>query len=101
MPGEEILAAMGAYTEEMIKAGVFLAAEGLHPTSKGARITYSRGKRTVIDGPFTEAKELIAGFSLIQAKSKEEAIEWARRWPAMDSNGEFELEIREVFGADD
>jgi hypothetical protein len=101
LPSEELLAAMGAYNEEMIRAGVMLSGDGLQPSSKGARVTYSRGKRTVVDGPFTEAKELIAGFSVIQVKSKAEAIDWAKRWPAQDANGEAELRIRQVFLADD
>ena len=101
MPSEELLAAMGAYNEELIKAGVFLAGEGLQPSAQGARVVYSRGKRTVIDGPFTEAKELVAGFTMIQARSKAEALEWARRWPALDAGGEVELELRKVFEAED
>ena len=101
MPAEELLAAMGAYTEEMIKAGVLLSGEGLHPSSDGALVRYSRGKRTVIDGPFTESKELIGGFFVIQVKSKEEALDWAKRWPRLDGNGEVELELRQVFGAED
>ena len=104
LPSQKILEAMGRYNEEMVKAGVMLAAEGLHPSSKGARISFSGGKRTVTDGPFTEAKELIAGFWVIQAKSLEEAIEWARRCPfeADDQHGgEAEIEIRQVFEADD
>jgi hypothetical protein len=98
---EALFTAMGQYNEEMMKAGVLLAGEGLHPTSDGARVTYSRGKRTVIDGPFTESKELVAGFTLIQARSKEEALEWVKRWPALDGDGEVELELRQVFGAED
>ena len=97
MPSEEILAEMGKYNEELVKAGVLLAGEGLHPSSKGARVTYSGSKRTVTDGPFTEAKELIAGFWLIQVKSKEEAIEWAKRVPFQDG----EVELRQVFEAED
>src|SRR5438105_9912520 len=81
MPSEELLSAMGKYNEELLKAGVLLELSGLQPSSKGARVRFSGGKRTVIDGPFTEAKELIAGFWLIQVKSKEEAIEWAKRVP--------------------
>ena len=97
LPDEKLLAAMGKYNEELVKAGVLLAAEGLHPTSKGARVKFSGGKRTVIDGPFTEAKELIAGFWLWQVKSKEEAIEWLKRAPFEDT----EVEIRQVFEAED
>src|SRR5437870_13355975 len=81
MPSEQLLTEMGKFNEELAKAGVLLAAEGLQPSSKGARVRFSGGKRTVIDGPFTEAKELIAGFWLIQAKSKEEAVEWVKRVP--------------------
>lgn len=98
---EELLAAMGAYNEEGINAGVFLAGEGLQPSSKGARVRYSRGKRTVIDGPFADSKELIAGFTMLQAPSKEEALAWSKRWPALDGGGEVELELRQVFGEDD
>ena len=99
MPGTELIAAMLKYNEEMAKAGVFLDGVGLHPSSRGARVKSSGGKRTVTDGPFTEAKELIAGFTLIQARSKEEAIEWVKRWPLED--GDVELEIRQVFEAED
>src|SRR5712691_7832017 len=81
LPDEKLLAEMGKYNEELVKAGVLLAAEGLQPSAKGARVKFSGGKRTVIDGPFTEAKELIAGYWLIQTKSKEEAIEWVKRCP--------------------
>src|SRR3954468_8585777 len=81
MPGRELLAAMGKYNEELAKAGVLLAGEGLHPSSKGARVRFSGANRTVVDGPFAESKELIAGFWLIQVKSKEEAIEWVKRCP--------------------
>jgi hypothetical protein len=100
MPSEELLAAMGKYNEELVKAGVMLAGEGLHPSSKGARVRFSGDKRTVIDGPFTEAKELIAGFWLIEVKSKEEAIEWVKRCPN-PVEGEGEIEIRQVFEAED
>src|SRR2546428_14108442 len=93
MPSQQLLTAMGKYNEELAKAGVLLAAEGLHPSSKGARVRFSGGKRTVIDGPFTEAKELIAGFWLWQVKSKEEAIEWLKRAPFEDT----EVEIRQVY----
>ncbi len=101
MPSQELLAAMGKYMEELVKAGVLLAGEGLQPTSKGARIRFSGGKPTVIDGPFAEAKELIAGFTLIQVKSREEALEWVRRWPPLDGDGSVELELRQVFEAED
>src|SRR5712691_11202128 len=98
LPRKEMLAAMGKYNEELAKAGVMLAGEGLQASSKGARITFTGSKRTVTDGPFTETKELVAGFWLIQVKSKEEAIEWAKRVPFKD--GEV-LEIRQVFEASD
>jgi hypothetical protein len=98
LPGEELLAAMGKYNEELVNAGALLAGEGLHPSSKGARVKFEGGKRTVTDGPFTEAKELIAGFWLIQVKSKEEAIEWVKRAPF---DGGAEVEIRQVFEAED
>ncbi len=101
MPSTELLAAMGQYNEELAKAGVLLAGEGLHPSSKGARVKFSGGKPQVIDGPFAETKELIAGFTMIQVKSREEALEWLKRWPAIDGNGEVELELRQVFEAED
>jgi hypothetical protein len=92
---------MGKYNEELVKAGVLLAAEGLHPSSKGARVKFSGGKRVVTNGPFTETKELTAGFWLIQVKSKEEAIEWAKRCPNPHPGVESEIEIREVFELED
>lgn len=101
MPSEELLAEMGKYNEELAKAGVMLAGEGLHPSSKGARVRFSGSKRTVIDGPFAETKELIAGFWLIQAKSMEEAIEWVKRAPNPHPGTESEVEIRQVFEAED
>ena len=97
LPDQKILTEMGNFNEELVKAGVMLAGEGLHPTSKGARVKFSGGKRTVIDGPFAETKELIAGFWLWQVKSKEEAIEWLKRAPF----DETEVEIRQLFEADD
>src|SRR5688572_25745722 len=97
MPSEELLAAMGKYNEELVKAGVMLAGEGLHPSSKGARVRFSGDQRTVTDGPFAETKELVAGFWLIQVKSKEEAIEWASRAPFQEG----EVEIRQVFESED
>lgn len=100
MPSEELLTEMGKFNEELVKAGVMLAGEGLHPSSKGARIRYSGTRRTVIDGPFAETKELVAGFWLIQVKSKEEAIEWMKRCPN-PMEGESEIEIRQVFEAED
>ena len=102
LPSKELVAAMDEFNEKMVKAGVLLAAEGLHPSSKGARITFhGGGKRTVTDGPFTEAKELIAGFWLWQVKSKEEAIEWVKRCPNPMPGTESEIEIRQVFEMSD
>src|SRR5882672_9088903 len=101
LPDEKLLTEMGKYNEELVKAGVLLAAEGLQPSSKGARVGFSGGKRTVIDGPFAEAKELIAGFWLFQVKSLAEAIEWVKRSPNPSPNKESEIEIRQVFEADD
>src|SRR5258705_11159889 len=98
MPGEQLLAAMGKYNEELVKAGIMLAGEGLQPSSKGARVRFSGDKRTVIDGPFTETKELIAGFWLWQVESLGEAIEWVKRCPNPHL-GESEIEIRQVFEA--
>ena len=100
MPSERLLTEMGKYNEELVKAGVMLAGEGLHPSSKGARVRFSGTKREVVDGPFSETKELIAGFWLIQVKSKEEAIEWVKRIPNPDGE-ESEVEIRQVFEPDD
>ena len=100
MPDEKLLTAMGKYNEELAKAGVLLAAEGLQPTSKGARVKFSGNRRSVIDGPFAETKELIAGFWLWQVKSKEEAIEWVKRCPN-PFPGESQIEIRQVFEAED
>jgi hypothetical protein len=100
MPSEEMLAAMGRYNEEMVKAGVMLAGDGLHPSAKGARVQFDGEKRTVVDGPFTEAKELIAGFWIIDVKSRDEAIEWVKRCPN-PTDGKSEIEIRQVFEAED
>jgi hypothetical protein len=101
-PSKELVAAMGKFNEEMVKAGVMLAAEGLHPSSKGARVRFSRGKRTVVDGPFAETKELIAGFWLLQVRSKEEAVEWIKRCPAPFGEGQdAEIEIRQVYELSD
>jgi len=100
LPDEKLLTEMGKFNEELVKAGVMLAGEGLQPSSKGARIRFNGPKRTVIDGPFTESKELIAGFWLIEVKSKEEAIEWMKRCPN-PMPGESEIEIRQVFEASD
>ena len=101
MPSQQLLAEMGAYNEELVKAGVLLAGEGLHPSSKGKRVRFSGDKRTVIDGPFSETKELIAGFWLIQVKSIDEAIEWVKRCPNPMPGTEAEIEIRQVFEAED
>src|SRR5438094_8836638 len=100
MPSQQLLTEMGKFNEELVKAGVMLAGEGLHPGSKGARVRFSGGKRTVIDGPFAETKELIAGFWIWQVKSKEEAIKWVKRCPN-PHNEETEVEIRQVFEAED
>ena len=97
LPDEKLLTEMGNFNEELVKAGVMLAGEGLHPSTKGARVRFSGNKRTVTDGPFTEAKELVAGFWLWKVKSKEEAIEWLKRAPF----DETEVEIRQVFEAED
>ena len=100
MPSTELLAAMGKFNEELVNAGVLLAGEGLHPSSRGVRVHFSGNKRTVVDGPFSETKELIAGFWLIQVKSLDEAIEWVKRCPnPMESDSD--IEIRQVFEADD
>jgi hypothetical protein len=101
MPSTELLAAMGKYMEDMGKAGILLGGEGLQPSSKGARVKFSKGQPKVIDGPFAEAKELIGGYCLIQVKSRQEAIDWVKRWPALDGDGEVELEIRQIFEAED
>jgi hypothetical protein len=99
---KELFAEMGRYNEEMVKAGVMLAGEGLHPSSRGARVRFSGGKTTVTDGPFAEAKELVAGFWILEVKSKEEAIEWVRRCPApMGKDIDAEIEIRQVHEASD
>jgi hypothetical protein len=100
MPSEELLTEMGKYNEELVKAGVMLAGEGLQPSSKGARVRFSGKERTVVDGPFAETKELVAGFWLIQVKSKEEAIEWVKRCPN-PMNEDSEIEIRQVFETED
>jgi hypothetical protein len=101
MPSEQLLADMGKYNEELVKAGVMLAGEGLHPSAKGKRIVFAGGKKTVVDGPFAETKELIAGFWLWQVKSMEEAVEWARRCPNPMPGEEGMLEIRQVHSAED
>ena len=99
-PDPQFMADMGKYNEELIKAGIVLAMDGLHPSSKGARVKFSGKSRTVVDGPFTETKELIAGFWLWQVKSLEEAIEWVKRCPNC-SGGDYEVEIRQVFEMED
>lgn len=103
MPSEELLTAMGNFNEELVKAGIMLAGEGLHPSSKGARVKFSGGKALVIDGPFAETKELIAGFWLWKVNSMQEAVDWAKRIPvdAGNSSGETTVEIRQVFEAED
>ncbi len=100
MPSEELLTQMGKFNEELVKAGVMLAGEGLKPSSEGTRVKFSGDKRTVVDGPFTETKELVAGFWLWQVKSMDEAIEWVKRCPN-PMEGESEIEIRQVFEVDD
>ncbi|MGE3887664.1 MAG: YciI family protein [Vicinamibacterales bacterium] len=101
LPKPEAFAAMQKYNEELVKAGVLLAAEGLAPSSKGARVRFSGDKRTVIDGPFTETKELVAGFTILQVKSLDEAIEWVKRAPNLSPDGEAEIEIRKVMDLED
>ena len=101
LPSTELLAEMGKYNEELVKAGVMLAGEGLQPSSKGARVRFLGSKRTVVDGPFSETKELIAGFWILQVKSKEEAIEWIKRSPNPFPEGESEIELRQIFEAED
>jgi len=101
MPTERLVTEMVKYNEEMINAGVMLAGDGLQPSSKGARVKFHGGKPTIIDGPFAEAKELIAGYSIIDVKSRDEALEWMKRWPQIDGNGEVELELRQLYEADD
>ncbi|MDR6915640.1 hypothetical protein J2X66_002508 [Pseudomonas sp. 3296] len=101
MPTEELLTAMGNYNEELVKAGIMIEGEGLHPSSKGARVRFSGGKRTVIDGPFAETKELIAGYWIWQVKSKQEAIDWVKRCPNPMPGTDAEIEIRQVFEAED
>ena len=100
MPSEQLLSEMGKFNEDLVKAGVMLAGEGLHPSSKGARVRFSGAKRTVIDGPFAETKELVAGFWLWKCKSRQEAIDWVKRCPN-PMPGESEIEIRQVFEAED
>jgi hypothetical protein len=101
MPSEKLLTAMTAYNEELVKAGVMLAGEGLHPSEKGVRVAFGGGERKVIDGPFAETKELLAGFWIWQVKSLDEAVEWVKRMPAPDEGDEAVVEIRPVFDAED
>jgi hypothetical protein len=101
MPSEKLLTEMGKYNEELVKAGIMQAGEGIHPSSKGKRVRFTGGKRTVVDGPFTETKELLAGFWIWKVKSMEEAVEWARRCPDPMPGEDAELEIRPVFEAED
>jgi hypothetical protein len=101
LPSEQLLTEMGDFNEELVKAGVMLAGEGLFPSSKGKRVRFSNGKTTVIDGPFTETKELIAGFWLWQVRSIDEAVEWVKRIPNPDNTAEAEIEIRPVFEMED
>jgi hypothetical protein len=101
MPSQELLAAMGKYNEDLVNAGIMLSGEGLHPSSKGARVRFSGDQRTVVDGPFPETKDLVAGFWLWRVRSKEEAIEWVKRCPNPMPGTEAEIEIRQVFEADD
>ena len=101
MPSEELIAAMGNYNEELVKAGIMVAGDGLHPSVKGKRVKFSGDTRTVVDGPFTETKELIAGYWIWQVRSMEEAVEWARRCPSPMPGEEGELEIRPIFEAED
>ena len=101
LPDPQLMLEMGKYNEELMKAGVLLALDGLHPSSKGARVRFSGESRTVIDGPFTEAKELIAGYTILQVKSLEDAIEWVKRAPNCSPTGEGEVEIRQIFEMED
>jgi hypothetical protein len=100
-PSRVLVQAMMAYNEEMIRAGVMLGGDGLKPSDRGARIRFSKGKPKVTDGPFAESKELVAGFTIIQVASREEALRWVMRWPVEDGDGEVELELRELYEADD
>jgi len=100
-PSATLVKAMMAYNEEMIRAGVMLSGDGLKPSARGARIKFSRGKPKITDGPFAESKELVAGFTIIQVATREEALAWVKRWPVEDGDGEVELELRELYEADD
>jgi hypothetical protein len=101
MPSEQLVEDMMRYNEQLVEAGMMLGGDGLHPTSNAARIQFRNGVPTVIDGPFAEAKELIAGYTLVQANSKDEVIEWAKRWPTTDGDGNVSLEIRQVYTVED
>jgi hypothetical protein len=101
MPTPELLDAMQGYNEEMVRAGVMLAGDGLRPSRDGARVKFRGGKPTIVDGPFAETKELVAGYSIIQVGSKAEALEWLRKWPPLDGDGEVELELRQLYEAED
>jgi hypothetical protein len=100
-PSEELITSMLAYNQQMIDAGVFIDGAGLKKSAKGARVSFSNGKPTVTDGPFSEAKELIAGFSILEVSSREEAIEWVKAWPQLDGHGNVQIEIRELFSQSD
>ena len=101
MPSVELVTAMTSYNEAMAKAGVLRDGQGLRPSSQGARVKFSAGKPHVVDGPFTETKELVAGFTLIEVASMEEALEWVRRWPVLDGDGEVEVELRPIYEPED
>ena len=101
MPSAALVDAMQSYNEEMVRAGVMLAGDGLRPSRDGARVKFHRGKPTIIDGPFSESKELVAGYSIIQVSSRAEALEWLRKWPVLDGDGEVELELRQLYEAED
>jgi hypothetical protein len=101
MPSNELGEAMGKFNEELINAGIMLGGDGLKPSARGARIKFRKGKPKVTDGPFTEAKELVAGYTIIRVASRDEALAWVKRWPVEDGDGEVELELRELYEADD
>jgi hypothetical protein len=101
LPSTELITAMGNYNQELLDAGVMRAGEGLKPSAEGARVKFSGGRPTVTDGPFAEAKELVAGFTIIEVGSREEALEWVERWPSIDGGGEVELELRPLYEAED
>ena len=101
MPGEDLIVAMTRYNEALVKAGVMLDGQGLKPSSAGARMKFRGGKPSIVDGPFSETKELVAGFTMIDVTSREEALEWMKRWPVLDGHGEVELELRPVYEIED